>query len=103
MSKETFKAFGEDFNKMPLYSIVLENGIWPDDKFLLSLHKTGVYWSDSSDLTKMELLAGVMRKLVLGMDESTIQVGKKEKAYRLDCLLDTMKRAVKLIEERLRT
>lgn len=101
MGKQTFKAFGTEFNKMPLYSIVQENKIWPDDKFLLSLHKSGVYWSDSSDLTKMELLSGVLQKLVLGMDNSTIQAGENEKEQRLIGIFNILREVTGHIAEKL--
>lgn len=100
--KETFKAFGEDFNKMPIYAIVQENEIWPKDKFMLSLHKTGVYWSDGSDLTKMELLAGVMRGLVLMMNNSTIQASNKEKAFRLSYIQGTLEHTASAIGQELK-
>ncbi len=101
MGKQTFRTFGEDFNKMPLYSIMLENKIWPDDKFLLSLHKNRVYWSDSSDLTKIELLASAIRELVLGMDRTTIQAGKREKEQRLIGIFGTLREITGHIAEKL--
>jgi hypothetical protein len=101
-NKETFRAFGENFNKMPIYAIVQENEAWSEDKFMLSLHKTGVYWSDGSDLTKMELLASVMRGLVLNMHRSTIQASAKEKAYRLSYIQGTLEHTASAIGQELK-
>lgn len=101
-NKETFKAFGENFNKMPIYAVLLENKIWPEDKFLLSLNKTGVYWSDGSHLSKMELLAGAMRELVLQMKRSAIQASNEEKAFRLSYIRSTLEHTVGQIEKELK-